>query len=127
MSAAEDKAVVNRLMEVWSQGNLAVVDEICSADFVRHGPVSEGEVRGPEGFKQLITRLRELIPDLQVVVDDQLAEDGRVATRWTARGARQGRPAVVTGILVNRVANGKVAEEWAAYDAGEMFKQIGLA
>jgi predicted ester cyclase len=127
MSAAEDKAVVNRLMEVWSQGNLAVVDEVCSPGFVRHGPVSEGEVRGPAGFKELVTRLRGLIPDLQVVVDDQLAEDGRVATRWTARGAHQGRPAVVTGILVDRVANGKLEEEWAAYDAGEMFKQIGLA
>jgi steroid delta-isomerase-like uncharacterized protein len=126
MSAADNKAISKRLIEVWGKGNLDDVAELCSATFVRHGPAGEGEVRGPEGLQQLIARIRELMPDLQDEVVDQVGEGDKVASRWTARGSHQGQQASIDGIIIHRIASGRIEEEWAAYDAGAMMQQLGV-
>jgi hypothetical protein len=56
----ENKTLVRRYFEeIWDKGNLNLIDELFTTDFVRHGPTgTEGEVRGLEGFKGLVsTRL----------------------------------------------------------------------
>ncbi len=59
----ENKAIARRAFEeVWSQGKLDVIDEIYAADFIYQAPT--GEIRGLEGFKQLITMYRNAFPDL---------------------------------------------------------------
>ena len=126
MSAADNKAISKRLIEVWGKGNLDDVAELCSATFVRHGPAGEGEVRGPRGLQQLIARIRELMPDLQDEVVDQVGEGDKVASRWTARGSHQGQQTSIDGIIIHRFASGRIEEEWAAYDAGAMMQQLGV-
>ncbi len=73
-------------------------------------------------------------PDTQITVEDQIAEGDLVVTRWTARGTHQGElmgvppssnRATVEGITINRIADGKIAESWANYDALGMMQQIG--
>jgi len=53
----ENKALVRRYFEeIWNKGNLDLIDELFTTDFVRHGPTgTEGEVRGLEGFKGLVS------------------------------------------------------------------------
>jgi predicted SnoaL-like aldol condensation-catalyzing enzyme len=70
---AENKAMVHRVAEeVFSEGNLDVVDELYAANFVQHGP--DGEVNGPEGVKQVVTMYRTAFPDVHVTVEDLIAE-----------------------------------------------------
>jgi predicted ester cyclase len=127
MSGADNKAIAKRLIETWRRGaSLDAVDELCSATFVRHGPAGEGEVRGPEGLKRLMSSMHELMPDLRDEVVDQVAEGDKVVSRWTARGSDHGREARIEGIIIHRIAGGKVEEEWAAYDAGGMMQQLGV-
>lgn len=131
-----NKAIVRRgFEEIWNKGNLAAVDEMYATNFVLHDPGSPG-VRGPEGVKQYVTRERTAFPDIHFVVEDQIAEGDKVATRWTATGTHQrelmgipasGKFATVTGIMISRILEGKIVEGWSNWDALGMLQQMGVA
>ena len=132
----ENKALIRRYFEeIWDKGNLDLIDELFTTDFVRHGPTgTEGEVRGLEGFKALVGMYRTALPDLRVPIEDLIAEGDRVVTRWRAHGTHQGElmgnaptgnRASVSGILINRISGGKIEEEWVDYDTLHLMQQIG--
>src|SRR3712207_9344181 len=73
-SAEENKAIARRWSEeLWSQGDLAVADEIVAPDYVRHDPGDPFPARGPEDVKRIVGMLREMLPDLRIVVEDVIA------------------------------------------------------
>ena len=133
-----NKAVVRRQTEdLWNQGNMDVIDEIYATDYVRHDPVSPG-ISGSEGVKQLIATYRAAFPDIHFTTEDIIAEGDLVAARWTSTGTQTGDlmmdppiPATgvqgtSTGISIYRIANGKIVEEWAEWDALGMMEQLGV-
>jgi steroid delta-isomerase-like uncharacterized protein len=137
VSEQQNKSLVTRyFQEVWDQGNLEAVDGLLAADFVRHGPPpTEGDIAGGSGFKGLVTMYRTAYPDLRVPIEDQFAEGNTVVTRWTARGTHRGdlmgtpptgKPVAVPGIVIDRIEGGRIAEEWASYDALGMLQQVGV-
>ena len=116
---AENKALARRFArELWVEANLNVADELCTSEFVRHGP--EGEFQGPERMKQVVSQVRSAVSDLTSDFVDQIAEGNEVATRWVTRGTVQGKPVEIDGITINRIVNGKIAEDWSAYDAARL-------
>ena len=132
----ENKAIARRaLEEIFSaQGNLDVADEIISPNYIGHDPVSPEDVRGPEGAKETAMMYRNAFPDVQLSVEDQLAEGDMVATRWIASGTHQGdfmgiapsgNRVTVSGTSIERIVNGKIEETWDNYDALGMMQQIG--
>ncbi len=132
----DNKALIRRYFEeVWDKGNLDFIDELFTTNFVRHGPTAtEGEVRGLDGFKALVSMYRSALPDLRVPIEELIAEGDRVVTRWTARGTHQGElmgnaptgnRASVSGILIDRISGGKIEEEWVDYDTLHLMQQIG--
>ena len=137
MLSETNKAVSRRLFEeVWNKGNLTVLNEIIATDHVSTGPGTlPGLPTGPEGSKQFVTVYRNAFPDLHFTIDDQIAEGDKVVTRWTGNGTHQGelagmpatgKSSTVTGIAVNRIANGKIAESWGIFDQFGMMQQLGV-
>jgi steroid delta-isomerase-like uncharacterized protein len=137
MSTEQNKTIVRRYWEeIWNQGNLAVVDELIAADFDGHPAPSDADFgRGPAGQKQLVGLYRGAFPDMRMTIDDMAADGDRVVLRWTARGTNTGemmgmpatgKPATVTGIVINRLAAGKIAEGWTSFDALGMLQQLGV-
>ena len=119
--------------EVWNEGNYDFVDEVTSGDYVYHELTDEVFV-GRESVRRNIATVREAFPDLQFTVEDQIAEGDRVVTRWTARGTHQssfegipptGKQAVVAGISISRIADGKFVESWTCLDQLGLLKQLG--
>jgi len=131
-----NKAVCRRLIEeVVNRGNLALVDTLLSPNYAYHGPGGL-ELRGPDGFKQLVTLYRTAFPDLKMTIDDLIAEGDTVVMRWTGRGTHRGdlsgiaptgRVTTVTGIVVSRLVGGKIAEDFEAFDELGMLRQLGVA
>ncbi len=132
----ENKALARRyLEEVWDKGNVDLIDELFTTDFVRHGPPAvEGEVRGPEGFKGLVSTYHAGLPDFRVTIDDMIAEGDRVVSRWMVRGTHQGElmgnaptgnQVTFTGYLFDRIAGSKIEEEWVDYDTLHVMQEIG--
>ena len=82
----DNKTIVRRIFtEIINRGNLTLADTLIGPGYVYHG--SGGlELRGPEGFKQLVTMYRSAFPDLNLTIDDILEDGNKVVTRWTGRG-----------------------------------------
>jgi steroid delta-isomerase-like uncharacterized protein len=137
MSTEQNKTIVRRYWEeVWNQGNLAVVDELIATDFDGHPAPSDADFgRGPAGQKQLVGLYAGAFPDMRMTIDDMAADGDRVVLRWTARGTNTGemmgmpatgKRATVTGIVINRLAGGKIVEGWTNFDALGMLQQLGV-
>ena len=135
MSAEENKTLVRRWFEeLFNAENLDVADEFVAQDHVAHDPVLPDLPPGPEGDKQVVNFYHSAFPDANITIEDQIAEGDEVATRWTGRGTHQGElmgvPASgnrveVSGMTINRVSGGKIAETWTNYDVLGMMQQIG--
>jgi predicted ester cyclase len=136
MSTEQNKAIIRRwLEEGWTNGNLAVADELIDPGFVVHGAGGQAVPTGPEGAKQLVSAWRTGFPDGRMSIDALFAEDDKVVIRMTWVGthtgdfygrAATGRPVSVTSIGIDRVANGKIVEGWGEVDMLGLYEQIGV-
>lgn len=137
MYTEQIKAMDRRFyQEVWSAGNLDVLDKLMVANFVHHDePNSVESLEGQEHVKHTITMYRTAFPEVQFMVEDQIAEGDVVVTRWTARGTHKGvfmvipptgEQAMTTGISITRVDSGKFVEGWIEFDALGLLQQIGV-
>jgi predicted SnoaL-like aldol condensation-catalyzing enzyme len=137
MSTETNKAIARRFFEdIFSQGNLALADEIIAPDYRDTGPGAIPELPpGPEGSKMLVTIYRNAFPDINFTIDEQIAEGDTVVTRWTASGTHKGELAgipptgksvTVSGVAVDRIVNGKLVVGWDISDRYAMFEQLGL-
>ena len=135
MSTEQNKRNNRRVFEeAFNQGNFAVIDEVCSPNYVLHDPTSS--IPSPEGFKHYIMAYRTAFPDLHITIEDELAEGDRVVVRWTARGTQLGElngipptglQSTITGITIARAAtNGKFEESWTNLDTLGMLQQLGV-
>jgi steroid delta-isomerase-like uncharacterized protein len=135
MSTESNKAVIRRIFsEVVTQGNLAAADELLSANYVNHD--FPAPAAGGEGFKQVIAMFRSAFPDMAVVVEAELAEGDRVATRGVFTGTHQGDfmgiPATGKRISVKyidiwRLEDGRGRENWVQMDMLGLMQQLGAA
>jgi steroid delta-isomerase-like uncharacterized protein len=134
MSAEENKALARRAWETLAD-NPDVLDEVYAPDVVWHEP--DQEIRGLEQAKQFVSTYETAFPDMNVTVEDVIAEGDKVVTRVTLRGTHQGetqefgpptgRQVELKGITISRIEGGKIVEDWDAYDNLSAMQQLGLA
>lgn len=131
MSAEENKTVVRRLYEeVWNGLNLAALDELVSPEFIDGDPNDPRPADAPTGSE----RMKQIVQDAMVnyreshwTIEDQFAEEDKVATRWVWEATRRnGKRVRVTGITINHMKDGKIAGDWAEWDAMGYERQLGL-
>jgi predicted ester cyclase len=112
------------LEEVCSGKDLGGIPDVYHPDFVDH--VNTLEYRGHEGARRSVALYLELFPDLRFVVDEQVSEGDRVASRWTLHGTHRGRRVTLRGIVISRFEEGRIIEDWAASDTIEIVRQLGV-
>lgn len=132
-----NKAVIRRwFTEVWNKGRADAIAEMFAEDGIAHGLSDDVEnpLRGPKGFLPFHAQFREAFPNIEVVVEDQIAENDLVATRCTVRGKHTGdslgiaathSPVEFTGMTITRIADGKIVEAWNNFDFMKVYKQLG--
>jgi steroid delta-isomerase-like uncharacterized protein len=133
----ENKALMRRWFEeVWNKGRADAIHEIFAEDGVAHGLSDDvnAPLKGPGGFLPFHAQFREAFPNIEVVVEDQIAEGDRVATRCSVRGKHAGdslgfaatqAPVEFTGVTITRIKDGKIIEAWNNFDFMKMYKQMG--
>ncbi len=135
VSAEDNKALVRRFVdEVQSAGNIDLIDEVCSPEFVNHS-APPGIPPDCEGIKILTSMFREAFPDSYFTVEDMVAEGDKVVTRKTFHGTHEGEfigippsgRAVSMGLIdIVRISDGKVVEHWSMGDSLGMMQQLGV-
>jgi hypothetical protein len=121
-TAEQNKAIFLRFVDELRKGNLAIIDEVCSADFSFHSPNWPNWPRGIEGARKLATYGRQLYRDAHATIDDIIAENDSVAVRWTITGTwigpqrpgspPYGQPCAVGLMSWYHFLNGKIVEDW---------------
>ena len=128
----ELKPVGDKYVEVWNGGNPDNLDAIMSKDFVYHSN-SNPPVNGIEGIKKVIASFRSAFPDQKLVLKEEIFSENKVAVRWVYTGTNTGpgempptgKSVTVWGESIIHFANGKITEEWVAFDNQSMMEQLG--
>lgn len=125
MSEEHNKSMVRRLWEeAWQQGNFTAVDELVDVNHVLHAyPEDLAFGAGAEGLKRLIDVNRTNLPGAELTIEDLIAEEDKVVTRYSVR-LPQG--ATTTGIWIDRIESSRVIESWVDWDRLGFFRQLGL-
>jgi steroid delta-isomerase-like uncharacterized protein len=131
--ADENKSLVRRYYEAVNRGNPNALDEFFSPNYKRYLSATAAPLTA-DGQKQRLAGLRAAFPDLQLTVEDIIAEGDRVAISLTARGthlgtfqgiAPTGKPVTVSAFEVVRIENGKLIEHWGGPDTLNLLQQLG--
>ena len=131
-----NKALMRRWFEeVWNQGRPEAVRELMAEDCVNHGLSEDGQpMRGHADFLPFHTQFREAFPNIEVVVEDTVAEGDRVVARCSVRGKHvgdslgfkaTGTQVEFDGITIVRIKDGKLVEAWNNFDFMKMYRQLG--
>jgi steroid delta-isomerase-like uncharacterized protein len=133
----QHKATVRRF-----QGALAgdvelverTIDELVDPDVLIRTPLPIGST-GREALKEVFGRLRRAFPDLQIEIEDLIAEGDKVVSRNTVTGTHRGeymgiaptgRTVTYDEIFVVRFADGRIIETWGVVDVAAQMRQLGL-
>jgi steroid delta-isomerase-like uncharacterized protein len=132
--SAENKALVRRWFEeVWNKGDASAIDRLFAANGIVHGLGEER--KGPAGFKPFHAAYRDAFPDVRLDLEDLIAEDDKVAFRWTGTATHQGsglgfpptgKKVRFTGMGIVRVQDGKLVEGWNNFDQFGLLQQLGI-
>ncbi|MEO8971703.1 MAG: ester cyclase [Ktedonobacteraceae bacterium] len=116
----QNKVLIQRLFEeAFNRGEISVVDELFSPAFRDNSTPAQSP--GIEGVKSYIVAVREGFPDIQVTIEDMIAETDKIAVRTIWRGthlgtyegiAPTGKRVTRTMIQLFSIVNGKIAQEW---------------
>lgn len=133
-STDENKALVRRFFALGpSRGDLRAADELLASGFALHVPLSCSS--GVQGMNEVITACRAAFEHLDVTVEDMVAEEDKVAARFTARGIHKGafmglpatgKSITMTGIEIFRIENGRIAELWGEANLLGLMQQLGI-
>ena len=117
--------------EGWNQRNVDTVHEILHAEAVGH---MEGfETHGHDDFKKVRASLLDAFPDMNVAVEDMVAEGDNVVVRWRVRASHaghglgipaSGQQADFRGMTWLRFKNGKLIEGWDSWNMGELMQKL---
>jgi steroid delta-isomerase-like uncharacterized protein len=128
-------AIVRKFFEVGpSKGDLAAADILLHPGFSLHTPLP---TPGPgiAAMNNVITTCRAAFHDLNVTVDDIMAEEDKVTARFTARGVHKGefmglpptgKVIAMTGIEIFRIKDGKIVELWGEANLMGLMQQLGI-
>lgn len=123
-------------IEGLNRGDVSAADTVFTPDCVVHITGVTEPLRGIGPWKELISGLLRAFPDLHLTIEDQVVEGDRVAFRWHATGTHTGplgdapptgKSVVIDGLILDRMANGKVRERWEQWDQSRMLQQLGFA
>jgi predicted ester cyclase len=115
------KAFVRKHFEDFvNRQDLSAADRNFAADYREHGAdVPVGLPAGPDGPKAYLAAAFKRFPDIHVTIEDIIAEDDKVVVRntWQATDGESGQKIEFGGIVIWRIAGGKLIERWAYLQA----------
>lgn len=126
MAASEPRSLARDALERVCSGNdPSAAVGVYSADFRDH--VNARDYTGHDGIRRSLG-LYQLVfrdGDLRIRVEDQVSEGDRVASRWVAEGHNRGRLIRIWGVVISRIEDGEIVEDWAASDSLDVLRQLG--
>jgi steroid delta-isomerase-like uncharacterized protein len=130
-----NSAIAHRwFKELWTEGDINVIDELAAPDAIGHGQIEQDGQINMEQFRALFRSVRNAFPDIQFTIEQTVAEADMVVVRWRAVGTHQGdflgaaptgRRVEFTGMSMTKMGDGKIIRGWDNWDQLALLTQIG--
>lgn len=133
MSDANEVVIRRFVDEVINNGDYSAIRELVHPNYVYRSP--DQELRGPEALQNLLTTYRSGLPDLKTHIDDLIVSGDKVVISITLKGTHTGdlmgisatgEKLTVQGMVLSRLEDGNIIEEWEILDMLGMFQQLGI-
>jgi len=140
MSDANKQVLRRHFEDVLNQGQLEVIDQLYTTNYVLDAPVqtdgsaqAQGQTLGRDGLKRRVTLFRTAFPDIHFALGTVMAEGDLVTVQYTFSGTHNGpfrelaptnHKISVMGILIARVTSGQIASAVSVFDSGDMMRQL---
>jgi serine phosphatase RsbU (regulator of sigma subunit)/ketosteroid isomerase-like protein len=132
MSEEENMTLARRFMEARVKGDLDTLDEMMTPDYVSHAKLLPDQQPDREGEKWVVAQFAAAFSNRRFLVEDQVAGGDKVVTRFVVhsphdRGeimgvAPSGRELTNRAIVIHRIVEGKIAEEWGLGTLGSKLR-----
>lgn len=128
--------IVKVYTEAYNKGNLAVLDNIIAADYLRYQPPIP-TIKGIAAYKVYVADARNAYSDLEFKIEAVIAEGNISVARYTLHGRHTGTSpsihaqptgnrVVMPGCIVSQWEGGKIAVDWAYNDFLGLLQQFGV-
>ena len=123
--------------DAWNKGNLEALDELHADGYVEHMIPLAPDVVGLDAFRQLVAHTRTAYPDFHITIHELIADDDRMAARWTWTGTHfaqtpihalppTGKQVTINGFHFFHTQQDKLIEGWQFADGLGMLQQLGI-
>jgi predicted ester cyclase len=121
--------------EIFNKGNLDLIPVLISPDYVNHQANGQ-DVKGIDGYRQMVIFMRTNMPDLHYAIDDSIVEGDTTASRCTLTGTFSGKvgdievkdkKVNIKQFIFARVEGDKVVEGWSLSDSAMLYQQLGIS
>jgi predicted ester cyclase len=132
--ATEPKQVSRKILEdVFGNGRLEFLDQVCDAGFKGHDPLTGDTDK--DGLKDEVRMYRASFPDLRPTILGQVVEGDVCVTHWRMSGTYEkpllgipatGERVTVEGMSLDRFRGGKLMESFTQWDTFSFLQQLGV-
>lgn len=131
-------AIVKLIEEVWSKGNLEIVDQLVAPQYtIKHDPGDpwEGKTIDLPTFKARVQMSRHIFPDQKFYIEDLICDDDKVAVSWSFTGTQKeslpqlpatNKTVKISGLTIYYLLNGKITGHWQVFDRLGLLGQLGV-
>lgn len=122
--------VLRAYYEAWADGDADAVRELLADDYCGHVHTLAGtDEHDADALCAQVESHAGAFEDVDYEIEDVIAGDDRVAARVTMRASHRetGRDGETAGLVILRVDDGCIAEEWSSWDYLGLAERLGLS
>ena len=129
----ESKTIARRFFEEQDRRKGPPPAELCAPTYRIH--IVGSPPMDLEGHSQFGTMFYSAFPDLEHIIEDTVAEDGKAVLRFTLHGTHKGdfmgipptgKEVRVACMAIFQIADGKITEVYGILDQFGMMQQLGV-
>src|SRR5262245_33760213 len=133
--ASDNKSLVQHFQRDIDTGRSSILDTYIHPSYSDHNPAPfASKTPGIAGLKETFDIALDMFSEFKHVVEDQVSEGDKVASRITGSGIHSGpfmgipatnKMVTMSGIAIHRIADGRLAEHWGQVDGIGLLAQMG--
>jgi steroid delta-isomerase-like uncharacterized protein len=129
------EAMGNIYTQARNEHNPDMLNQVYLPDVVVHDPMVAEPIQGLDALKQYYERSQMAFPNLKISLDDLYVDGDHVIWVWTFTGTNTGpmgdtpptgKSVTFKGVAIDKISNGKIAEEWLYFNALVPYTQLGM-
>ncbi len=131
--SSDNKSLVEKHIDLsWNKGKYGLLQQLVGKTFRYQTTFKEG-FRDFEGYVQYVEDIRRSVPDLEVTIEEMMAEDDKVITFSTYSGSfnkplfgmpANGKVIAFSAASIWTIARGKIIEQTTMVDLAGLQKQL---